>query len=117
MIRTDEPRVQRVEEADLAVAQVLLDHHLLVAEVADAGAAVLFVGPHQQVAMLAALAERFAIDVALFAPALGVRPDLLLHEAAIAVAEDVVIVLEDRARRDRGARLHSGDSSNVGAGV
>jgi hypothetical protein len=56
-IRTDEPRVQRVEEADVAVAQVLFDHHLLVAKVADAGAAVLLVGPHQQIAVLAALAN------------------------------------------------------------
>ena len=51
-----------------------------------------------RIAVLAGLAERLAIDVALLAPALGVRRDLLLHEAAEGVAEHLVVVLEQRAR-------------------
>jgi len=56
--------------------------------------------------VLAALAKRLAVDETLLAPALRVRSDFLLHEAAIAVAEHIVVVLEQRARRDRRTRLH-----------
>jgi hypothetical protein len=46
-------------------------------------------------ALLAGLAECVAVDVTLLAPALAVRTDLVLEEAACGLAELVVLGLED----------------------
>ncbi len=102
-IRRHQPRVQRAEKARVAVARILFDQDLLIAEILHAGAAVFLVGPHQQVALLAGLAEHFAVHAALFAPALAVRPHLALVEAAGGFAEGVVFGFEDQA-------LHGGVS-------
>ncbi|MCY1216452.1 hypothetical protein D9M72_283250 [compost metagenome] len=90
-------RMERAEEAGVAMARVFLDQDLLIAEVIDAGAAIFFLGPHQQVALLACLAEHLAVDAALLAPALAMRPDLALVEAAGGFAEGVVFGFEDQA--------------------
>ena len=87
--------MQRHEKAAFAVAAVFLDQHLLVAKIAHAGAAVFRIRPHEQVSLLAGLAERLAIDKALLTPALPLRPDLVLKEAPRRFAELVVLGLED----------------------
>src|SRR6516162_5251324 len=96
-IRRDQSRMQLMIEPRFAVAEVLLDQNLLIAKVSDPGTAVLAVGPHQQVALLPGLAKSLAIHVALGAPALGVRRDLLLKKPTGGVAEDVVLGLEDQS--------------------
>ena len=101
-VRPDQARVQVEVEARLAVADVLLDQHLFVAEIGDARAAVFFVGPHQQVALLAGLQVGLAVDHALLAPALRMRRDFGLEEAPGAVAERVVLGLEDGAAHGHG---------------
>src|SRR5262249_47678263 len=93
-VRRDQPRVQRHEEATFAVATVLLDQDLLVAEVANARAAVLRVRPDQQVTLVTRLLERFAIDESLLAPTLAVRADLLAEETPRGIAELIVLGFE-----------------------
>ena len=93
----DEPRVQRHEEPTLTVQAVLLDQDLLVPKILDTRAAILRIGPDQQIPLLTSLAEGRRIDISLLAPALAIRPDLLLKETACTFAELFVLRFEDGA--------------------
>src|SRR5712671_5327543 len=84
-------------KAGIALAHVLFIDNLRVAEIRNCSAAVLLVGPHQQVALLTRLGERPAIHIPLLTPARGMRSNLLLHEPAYRVAKLLVLRLEDEA--------------------
>jgi len=55
------------------------------------------VRPHEQIAEFARFQERLAIDVALFAPTLAVRPDFGLEKSPRGFSELLVLGLEDVA--------------------
>src|SRR5437868_9878003 len=89
--------MQMMIEARLAEPEVLLDQDLLITKVAYPGTAVLFVGPHHEIALLTGLAECLALNATLLAPALRMRCDLLLKEPPRRLAKDVVLRLEDQS--------------------
>src|SRR5438270_13783105 len=92
-----ETRVQLQVEPGVALAHVLLVDDLRVTKIDDPCPAILLVRPHEQVALLPRLGERPTIDISLFAPARGMRSNLLLHESADRVAKLLVLRLEDEA--------------------
>src|SRR5690606_20377304 len=94
-VGADQARMQRYVEARLAVARVLLDQDLLVAEIGDARAAVLLVGPHEEKPERPGFAERLPVRAALCAPALRIGTDLGLEEAPRRVAELLVLGFEN----------------------
>src|SRR4051794_29128651 len=89
--------MQRHEKTTFSVAAVFFNQYLLETEVFDARAAVLFIGPDHQIALLTRLAERFAIDESLLAPSLGVRTDLSLKKTSCGFAKLIVLGFEDSA--------------------
>src|ERR1700730_1911938 len=84
-------------KAGIALAHVLFVHDLRVAEISHGSAAVLLVGPHQQVALLTRFCERPAIHIPLLTPACGMWSNLLAHEPANRVAKLLVLRLKDKA--------------------
>src|ERR1700720_4466118 len=92
-------------EPGIAFAHVLFVNNLGVAEIRNPGATVLLIGPHEQIALLARLGERPAIDIPLLTPARSMRSDLLLHEPAYRVAKLIVLRLEDEAAHDSALQL------------
>src|ERR1700730_1889839 len=84
-------------KARIALAHVLFVDDLRVAEISHCSAAVLLVGPHQQVALLARLCERPAIHIPLLTPARGMWSNLLAHEPAYRVAKLLVLRVKDEA--------------------
>jgi hypothetical protein len=78
-------------------AHQLLLHHRVEAEVVDAGAAVPLRHADAEQALLARLRPDRAVDLALLADRLPPRDDLAPHELGDRLAEEVVLVVEDRS--------------------
>ncbi|MNE54595.1 hypothetical protein D3C80_1493820 [compost metagenome] len=77
------------------MTDVLLLEYLLVAQVAQAAATKLLIGPHQQKALCTGLKVSLAVDETLLAPAIDMWANFLLHEAPDRVAELLMFWLED----------------------
>ena len=77
---------------------------LLVSKILHAGAAILLVGPHQQITLLARPGVSPAIDVTLLAPTRRVRPYFIAKETADGFPKGVVLRLEDQSTHDSSGR-------------
>src|SRR6185503_11900886 len=95
-VRHDDVGVQRHREAALVGARELLHDDDGAQEVCPR-AAVARLEPWAQEALGAGLAPHLAVDLALLAPALLVRPDLAVHELAERLTEGVVVGVEQGA--------------------
>src|ERR1700683_4371024 len=89
--------MQLYVKARLAVAHILFIDDLLEAEISHARGAVFFIGPHEQIALLARLGERRTIDETLLAPFFSVRRDFILKKSSHRCAKLVVFWFTDEA--------------------
>jgi hypothetical protein len=87
--------MQSGKESLITEPGVLLDQDLLITKIADASATVLWIGPHQEEALLSGTPKRRAIDETLLTPAIGVRPHLVFEEPADRLAKDLMILFEN----------------------
>ena len=69
---------------------ILLEEDLLVAEIGDASATILFIRPHAQQTLFAGLEKRLAVHDALLSPTIRVWLNLLDKESPRCIAEHLV---------------------------
>jgi hypothetical protein len=91
-------------------------HDQLEAEILQTQAAVLFISPHEQQALLSGFEESFLVATNLFTPAFHMRFIFGLHEAPHLVTEQFVFFLEYQSLHAHGFSLIASQAAAWGAG-